>query len=194
MARTIKLYRIESGGRRLAAGAIRASSQDDPAAHWQLFLATAAQGLYVANYRGVQLGTALVTAAGKWKWGLEGMAKARIPAIAYLRTSSAANVGADRDSDTRQRAAIEGFAKRAGFELVGEFYDAAASGKDPIEGRPGFKALLDRVVGNGVRVVIVEGQPVCPAPADPGGRHFVAGRPRRASPNRRRRRSYRQRR
>ena len=84
------------------------------------------------------------------------MAKARIPAIAYLRTSSAANVGSDKDSDTRQRQAIAGFAKRAGFDLVGEFYDAAVSGKDPIEGRPGFKALLDRVVGNGVRVVIVE--------------------------------------
>ena len=63
MARTIKLYRIESDGRRLAAGAIRGSSQDDLAAHWQLFLATAAQGLYVANYRGVQLGMAMVTAA-----------------------------------------------------------------------------------------------------------------------------------
>ena len=61
------------------------------------------------------------------------MAKARIPAIAYLRTSSAANVGADKDSDTRQRQAIAGYAKRAGFELVGEFYDAAVSGKDPIE-------------------------------------------------------------
>ena len=44
------------------------------------------------------------------------MAKARIPAIAYLRTSSAANVGADKDSDTRQRQAIAGFAKRAGFD------------------------------------------------------------------------------
>ena len=64
MARTIKLYRIESDGRRLPAGAIRASSQDDLAAHWQLFLATAAQGLYVASYRGVQLGTALVREAG----------------------------------------------------------------------------------------------------------------------------------
>ena len=84
------------------------------------------------------------------------MAKARIPAIAYLRTSSAANVGSDKDSDTRQRQAIAGFAKRAGFDLVDEFYDAAVSGKDPIEGRPGFKALLERVVGNGVRVVIVE--------------------------------------
>jgi hypothetical protein len=61
MARTIKLYRIESNGWRLAAGAIRASSQDELAAHWQLFVATAAQGLCVASYRGVQL--VLVTAA-----------------------------------------------------------------------------------------------------------------------------------
>jgi hypothetical protein len=28
---------------------------------------------------------------------------------------------------------IEGFAKRAGYELVGEFYDAAVSGADPIK-------------------------------------------------------------
>jgi hypothetical protein len=31
--------------------------------------------------------------------------KAKVPAIAYLRTSSAANVGADKDSDRRQREA-----------------------------------------------------------------------------------------
>ena len=64
MARTIKLYRIEADGRRLATGAIRASSQDDLAIHWQLFLATATQGLYIATYRGVRLGTAMVTEAG----------------------------------------------------------------------------------------------------------------------------------
>ena len=78
------------------------------------------------------------------------------PAVAYLRTSSATNVGADRDSDKRQRTAIEAFARHAGFQLVGEYYDAAVSGADPIEGRPGFKALLERVVGNGVNSVIVE--------------------------------------
>jgi DNA invertase Pin-like site-specific DNA recombinase len=79
-----------------------------------------------------------------------------VEAVAYIRTSSAANVGADKDSDKRQRAAIDGYAKRAGFALVGEFTDAAVSGADPIETRRGFAELLDRIEGNGVRTVIVE--------------------------------------
>jgi DNA invertase Pin-like site-specific DNA recombinase len=82
--------------------------------------------------------------------------KAKVPAIAYLRTSSAANVGADKDSDRRQREAIAAFASRAGYELVGEFYDAAVSGADPIDTRPGFAAMLERIEGNGVRTIIVE--------------------------------------
>jgi DNA invertase Pin-like site-specific DNA recombinase len=35
-------------------------------------------------------------------------------------------------------------------------YDPAVSGADPIETRPGFNKLLDRIEGNGVRVVIIE--------------------------------------
>ena len=64
--------------------------------------------------------------------------KSRAPALAYLRTSSAANVGTDKDSEKRQRHAIQGFAKRAGFGIVDEFYDAAVSGADPIETRAGI--------------------------------------------------------
>jgi hypothetical protein len=30
------------------------------------------------------------------------------------------------------------------------------SGADPIESRPGFAALLNRIDGNGVRIVLVE--------------------------------------
>jgi DNA invertase Pin-like site-specific DNA recombinase len=79
-----------------------------------------------------------------------------VPAIAYLRTSSDANVGPDKDSEARQRAAIEAFADRAGFAIVATFYDAAVSGEDQLETRPGFAALLDQIEGNGVRTVIVE--------------------------------------
>src|SRR4029079_14474124 len=80
----------------------------------------------------------------------------KVEAVAYIRTSSAANVGADKDSDKRQRTAIEGYAKRAGYQLVDEFNDAAVSGADPIETRRGFAELLDRIEDNGVRTVIVE--------------------------------------
>jgi DNA invertase Pin-like site-specific DNA recombinase len=88
----------------------------------------------------------------------QAMARARtlVDAVAYLRTSSAANVGPDKDSDKRQRAAIESYAKREGFRLVSEFNDAAVSGADPIETRRGFAELLDRIESNGVRIVIVE--------------------------------------
>jgi hypothetical protein len=79
-----------------------------------------------------------------------------VTAIAYLRTSSAANVGSDKDSDRRQRDALETFARRAGYELVGEFNDAAVSGADHIETRPGFAAMLARIAGNGLRTIIVE--------------------------------------
>ena len=79
-----------------------------------------------------------------------------LEAVAYLRTSSAANVGADKDSEKRQRAAILAYAKRAGIEIVDEFYDAAVSGADPIDQRPGFAAMLKRIEGNGVRTIVVE--------------------------------------
>jgi DNA invertase Pin-like site-specific DNA recombinase len=82
--------------------------------------------------------------------------KNRKPALAYLRTSSASNVGDGKDSDKRQRDAIQDYARHAGYELVGEFYDAAVSGADPIDTRPRFWELLERIDGNGVRTVIVE--------------------------------------
>ena len=84
------------------------------------------------------------------------MTKESKSAVAYLRTSSAANVGADKDSEKRQLAAIEAYAKMAGFRIVDTFYDAAVCGADPVHMRPGFAAMLKRIEGNGVRVILVE--------------------------------------
>src|SRR5829696_3756165 len=79
-----------------------------------------------------------------------------VPAVAYLRTSSAANTGADKDSDKRQRAAIAAFARSAGFEIVDTYYEEAASGADPVTSRPGFAAMMERIASDGVRVILVE--------------------------------------
>src|SRR6516164_3455168 len=84
------------------------------------------------------------------------MAKSSTAAIAYMRTSSATNVGADKDSEKRQRTAIGAFAKSSGYEVVDWFYDPAVSGADPVNERPGFRAMIDRIAGNGVRTVLVE--------------------------------------
>ena len=84
------------------------------------------------------------------------MASKRKEAIGYLRTSSAANVGEGKDSDKRQRVAIERFASRTGYQIVDWFYDPAISGADPIDTRPGFSAALARIASNGVKTIIVE--------------------------------------
>ena len=49
--------------------------------------------------------------------------KSRAPALRYLRTSSAANVGTDKDSEKRQRHAVQGFAKRAGFGIPARLFE-----------------------------------------------------------------------
>ena len=77
-------------------------------------------------------------------------------AVAYYRTSSAANVGDDKDSLRRQQEAVHSFAKVMGVEVVKEFYDAAVSGADPIDARSGFVEMLDYMAGNGARTVLVE--------------------------------------
>ena len=77
-------------------------------------------------------------------------------AIAYYRTSSATNVGADKDSLARQKSAVTAYAKAHDIRIADEFYDAAVSGADPIEARPGFLGMLTRIAGNGVRCILVE--------------------------------------
>jgi DNA invertase Pin-like site-specific DNA recombinase len=80
----------------------------------------------------------------------------RKPAIGYTRTSSAANVGEDKDSVARQRKAIQAYANRAGYRIVAWFDDPAVAGSDTIDARPGFAGALEQIAGNGVRTIIVE--------------------------------------
>jgi DNA invertase Pin-like site-specific DNA recombinase len=82
----------------------------------------------------------------------------QVEAVAYMRTSSSTNVGEGKDSDKRQRAAIEAYAKSAGYIIAAGdwFYDAAVKGADAVTVRPGFAAMLERIAGNGVRTIIVE--------------------------------------
>src|SRR5271170_5812751 len=86
----------------------------------------------------------------------ETMSQERRKAVAYLRTSSRTNVGVDKDSDKRQLAGIEAYAKAAGLEIVDTFYDAAVSGADPVTDRPGFVEMLERLLSNGARTIVVE--------------------------------------
>jgi DNA invertase Pin-like site-specific DNA recombinase len=89
------------------------------------------------------------------------MARAKVagkptPAVAYYRTSSAANVGPDKDSLARQRSAVTAYAKARGLEVVREFHDAAVSGADPIDRRPGFVEMLAYIHSDGARTILVE--------------------------------------
>ena len=77
-------------------------------------------------------------------------------AVAYFRTSSAANVGAGKDTVRRQRDAVTAYAAAHGLTIVREFHDAAVSGADPIDRRPGFVELLAYVHGDGARAILVE--------------------------------------
>ena len=77
-------------------------------------------------------------------------------ALGYMRTSSTGSTGEDKDSEPRQRAAISAGAKRLGYDVVDWFYDAGISGDVEVSDRTGFSGLLDRIDGNGIRVVIVE--------------------------------------
>lgn len=77
-------------------------------------------------------------------------------AFAYYRTSSATNVGFDKDSDKRQESAISSYASANNIEIVATFQDDAVKGTDLIEARPGFAAMLTAIAGNGVRTILVE--------------------------------------
>jgi hypothetical protein len=48
------------------------------------------------------------------------------------------------------------FARPERFSIVGEYYDAAVSGADPVDQRPGFAEMLQRLAADGAKTIIVE--------------------------------------
>jgi DNA invertase Pin-like site-specific DNA recombinase len=77
-------------------------------------------------------------------------------AVGYMRTSSDANAGDGKDSGVRQQAAIQAYADAHGIEVVGWYHDEGVSGATSIQDRPEFSAMMERLLGNGCRVILIE--------------------------------------
>jgi DNA invertase Pin-like site-specific DNA recombinase len=84
------------------------------------------------------------------------MATGKTSAVAYYRTSSATNVGDDKDSLPRQKDAVRRYAKAHRLQVVREFYDAVVSGDDPVDSRDGVTEMLTYLASNGARTVLTE--------------------------------------
>jgi DNA invertase Pin-like site-specific DNA recombinase len=87
-------------------------------------------------------------------WEVSAIERDFSKAVAYCRTSSAANV--EGDSQERQLQAISSYAQRAGVAVVESVYDAAVSGADHVESRPGFARMLTMLKSSDIGVVLVE--------------------------------------
>ncbi len=75
-------------------------------------------------------------------------------AHAYLRVSGKAQV--DGDGFARQRVAIESHAVASGIAIVEWFEEKGVTGTAEWEDRPAWVEMLDRIVNNGVRAIIIE--------------------------------------
>ena len=77
------------------------------------------------------------------------------PAVAYLRVSGGGQLSGD--GFTRQSSACVLCAAQQGYEITAEYYEEAVPGKTDMEGRPAFQEMVASLLGNGCRVIIVEG-------------------------------------
>ncbi len=75
-------------------------------------------------------------------------------AFAYLRVSGKGQV--DGDGFERQLAAIKAYAKANDIKIVDVFKEEAVSGTMDSFERPAWIAMLDAILSNGVRAIIVE--------------------------------------
>lgn len=77
-------------------------------------------------------------------------------AVAYHRTSSATNIGEDKDSVSRQMLATNSYAEARDITIMQDFYDAAVSGSDPVDLRPGFMKMLAYCQEHDIRMILIE--------------------------------------
>jgi len=82
------------------------------------------------------------------------MTKSTTKAVTYLRVSGFGQV--EGDGFPRQREACDVYARTNGLVIVDEYRDEACSGCTDADAREGFGAMIERIAGNGVRVVLVE--------------------------------------
>lgn len=75
-------------------------------------------------------------------------------AFSYLRVSGQSQI--DRDGFPRQRAAIRKWAAAHDNRIVQEFVEKAVSGATDWDHRPAWTAMLEAILANGVRTIIVE--------------------------------------
>lgn len=91
------------------------------------------------------------------------MSEKQKTACAYYRTSSATNVTKEnakpeeqKDSLHRQKEAVAQYAAQNNITIVKEYYDAAVSGIDQLSERPQFSEMLEYMLGNGARIILIE--------------------------------------
>jgi site-specific DNA recombinase len=86
---------------------------------------------------------------------MKGTPKAKlIPAFGYLRVSGESQVKGD--GPVRQRAAITKWAKDHGYRIVRWFEENAVSGTTESMDRPAFNGMLEALLSNGTRTVLIE--------------------------------------
>ena len=75
---------------------------------------------------------------------------------AYYRTSSATNVGTNKDSKKRQRHSVFSYTDPKGLNVVREFYDKGVSGTLDVLNRPSFMEMLNYCEENKISTIVFE--------------------------------------
>ena len=76
--------------------------------------------------------------------------------VSYFRTSSAGNVGNDKDSKKRQQHSVNSYAQSKGLVVVSEFYDKGVSGTLDVLNRPSFMEMLNYCEDNSIDTIVFE--------------------------------------